>query len=164
MATPTTTARSNGLLALKTVETVLTSIGWEPERTDVESVFRVDFSADNIPVLDALADVRVDFERFLFYLNFRDRATPQSRAQIMEFVTRANSELIVGNFELNLDDGSVRFKSSIDFTGAQLTEPLVRDAIRSAMDAVEYFADAFVAVVRGEKSALQALASAGTSK
>jgi hypothetical protein len=164
VATPATAARNNGLLALKTVETVLTTIGWEPERTEADSVLRVDFSTDNIPIRDAFAEVRVDFERFLFYLNFRDRALPQTRAQTMEFVTRANFELIVGNFELNLDDGAVRFKSSIDFTGTPLTEPLVRDAIRSAMDAVEYYADALVAVVRGETTAVQALAGAGTAK
>jgi hypothetical protein len=131
-------ARKNGLKALKTVEKVITSIGWKPEETDYEGVLRVDFSGDNIPIIEALADVRLDYERFLYYLNFRDRAPAKQRQEVMEFVTRGNFDLVTGNFEFNLDDGTVRFKSSVDFTNEELTETLIRNVIRSAMDAVEH--------------------------
>jgi hypothetical protein len=153
-------ARSNGLRALKTVKKVLADVGWKPEATGIEGVLRIDFSTDNTPVADAIADVRIEYERFLYYLNFRDRAPPARRTQTMEFVTRANYDLVIGNFEFNLDDGSVRFKSSIDFTGTDLGPALVRDAIRSATDVVELYADALVAVVRGQMSAVKALQEA----
>jgi hypothetical protein len=153
-------ARRNGLKALRTVKSVLAKVGWEPEETETEGVLRVDLSVDKIPISEALADVRIDYERFLYYLNFRERAPATHRKQTMEFVTRVNFDLVIGNFELNLDDGSVRFKSSIDFTGAELTATLIRDAIKSAMDAVEQYADALVEVMRGEKRAVRALREA----
>jgi hypothetical protein len=75
----------------------------------------------------------------------------------MEFVTRANFDLISGNFELSLEDGALRFKSSIDFTGVNLNETLIRNMIRSSMDAVELYGDAVVKVIRGERSAEDAI-------
>ena len=150
-------ARKNGLKAFKTVKRVLTKIGWEPEETEKEGVLRVDFSVDKIPIAEAIADVRVDYERFLYYLIFKNRALSKYRSETMEFVTRVNFDLVIGNFEFNLDEGLVRFKSSIDFTAVELTEPLIRDAIKSAMEAVEQYAGAIVDVMRGKKDAVQAL-------
>ena len=150
-------ARKNGLKALKTVKKVLTDTGWKPEETEKEGVLRIDFSEDDIPIADALAEVRIEYERFLYYLNFKDRAPAKYRSETMEFVTRVNFDLVIGNFELNLDHGLVRFKSSVDFTATELTPSLIRDAIKSAMDAVETYADAIVEVMNGKKKALQAL-------
>lgn len=150
-------ARTNGLKALETVEKVLTDVGWEPASTETDGVLRVDFSTDGTPIIDALADVRIDSERFVYYLNFRDRAPAKHRVETMEFVTRANFDLVIGNFELNLDDGAVRLKSSVDFTGVVLSEKLVTNAIQSAMDVVEVYADALVTVMRGEATAVQAI-------
>jgi hypothetical protein len=158
MATPDR-ARKNGLKAAKTVQGVLKTVGWEPEETDEEAVLRIDFSTDNTPVSDALAKVRVDIERFIFLINFRDQAAPKTRAQVAEFITRANYDMVIGNFELDYETGSVRFKSSVDFTEAMLSEELVRNAIQSAMDVVEHY-DALVEVMRGAKRAKEAVEEA----
>lgn len=153
-------ARENGLNALKTVKKVLTKMGLEPEPTDLEEVLRVDFSKDNIPIAEALADVRVDYERFLYYLVFRDKVPVKYRKEVMEFVTRVNFDMVIGNFELNLDDGLLRFKSGLDFTKVKLSEALIRGAIACAKDAVEEYADALVAVMQGKQTASQAFKDA----
>lgn len=158
--TATDNARENGLKALENVREILNIVGWDPEETEQEGVLRVDFTEDNIPIEDAIADVRIDYERFLLYLNFRERAPVEHRRETMEFVTRVNYGLVIGNFELDLNDGFVRFKSSVDFTGVELIPPLIRDAIKSAMDAVEQYADAIVEVMQGKKKAKQALEEA----
>ena len=150
-------AQENGLNALRTVEKVLTEVGWEPKTTNIEGVLRIDFSIDKSPIADALADIRIDYERFLYYLNFRDRVPGKLRKQTMEFITRVNFDLVIGNFELNLDDGFVRFKASIDFTQVELNETLIRNVIRSAMDVVEQYANALVDVMNGEKKPIQAI-------
>lgn len=153
-------ARKNGLKALKNVKEVLKTTGWDPQETEKEGVLRVDFSVDNIPIDEAIADVRIDYERFLYYLNFRQKAPVKQRHETMEFVTRVNYDLVIGNFELNLENGFVRFKSAVDFTGTELVPPLIRDAIKSAMDAVELYADAIVDVMHGKKKAKKALEDA----
>lgn len=151
--------RKNGLRAFGVVREVLHGIGWNPVETEYEGVLKIDFSSDQIPISEALAEVRLDYERFIYYLNFADRAEPKWRGATMEFVTRANFDMITGNFELNLDSGLVRFKSSIDFTSSELSGRLVRNVITSAMDVVEHYAEALVSVLEGRKAVEVALRS-----
>jgi hypothetical protein len=153
----TVSAEQNGQNALRTVSRVLTSIGWHPQETEYEGVLRVDFSGDHIPISEALADVRIEYERFIYFLNFGERVPPDRCDEMAEFLTRANFGLVIGCFEFDLDDGRVRFRSSIDFTNSELTETLIRNSIRSSMDAVERYGDAIVKVLRGELDAMQAI-------
>jgi hypothetical protein len=157
-------ARKNGLAALATVKGELTKVGWDPQQTDEEGVLRVDFSIDKIPVADALVTVWIDLERFLILFRFRDRAAPKRRAAVTEFITRANCGLVTGNFEMDYADGAVGFKSSVDFTQVELSRLLVRNAVLSAMDVVEHYANQLVAVLRGKMTARAAIrAVEGTS-
>lgn len=151
------TSRENGLKALKNVKAVLTSIGWDPQPTDIEGVLLVDFSTDDIPIANAIADVRIDFERFLYYLNFKGNVAAKNRKESMEFITRINFDLVTGNFEINMDDGSVRYKSSIDFSQVPLSKILIGNIIKSSKDAVEYYADAMIEVMSGKKKAAHAI-------
>ena len=155
-----TRARKNGLKALDSVQKTLTKVGWEPQISETEGVFIVDFSVDNIPVSDAVADLRIDYERFVFYLNIKGHASAKTQIETIEFVTRANYDLIIGNFEFNFKDDSVRFKSSIDFTEETLSEALIRNVIKCAMDVVEQYGDELVHVMKGVKKAAQAISDA----
>jgi hypothetical protein len=151
-------ARSNGLKAATTVEKVLKRFGWKPEETDEEAVYRVDLEDYHIPLKDAHAVVRVDVERFIFVFTFRDRAGPKQRPEVVEFITRANCDMAIGNFELNYDTGEVRFKSGLDFSHVELSELLVRNAILCAIDVVEAYGNELAEVMRGEKNGRIAVA------
>lgn len=48
---------------------------------------------------------------------------------ITEFVTEANDGLIIGNFELRVDRGELRFKTSISVEGDRLTPTLVKNLV-----------------------------------
>src|SRR5438874_9539363 len=58
---------------------------------------------------------RVDEERFifLFYSYCPVRAPEDKRPVLADFLTRANYGLYVGNFEMDYNDGEVRYKTSI---------------------------------------------------
>ena len=152
--------RKNGSRALVQVKEFLSELGWEPRKTELPEVFLVDFETDNIPIGSIHFDVRVDYERFLCYFNFKDQATAKSQKQVMEFVTRANSGLLVGNFEFNVESGFVCFKSSVDFTGIELSKTLIRNTLKSGMDAVEQYAEALVNVIRDNKGVIEAISDA----
>ena len=149
--------RENGLRAMKTIKTLLTKIGWDPQKTDIEEVLLVDLSDENLPIISAHFDVRLDYERFLFYLNFKDHVPKKYLDETIKFITLVNYDLVIGNFELNIYDGFIRFKSSIDFTQVVLNETLIRNMIKSSMDTVEQYADALLDVMNGNKNALDAL-------
>ena len=148
-------AGENSTDALRAVRACLTTIGWEPEARSGWTL-DVDLESDETAVCGVTAEILADAERFLFYVRFRDAAPPELRAEVAEFVTRANAGLVIGNFELHFDAGALRFKSSLDFTAVELSELLIRNAIVSAMGAVEHYTPYLLAVIAGELSARDA--------
>ena len=156
-------AHENGKIALQRVKQFLNEIGWDPQKTDNEEVLLVDFNEDNTPIRDAHFDVRMEFERFVCYFNFRDTPSKDQQKELVEFITRANFNLVIGNFEFDYESGKIRFKSSFDFSNEILTETLIRNTIQSAMDVVEQYADVLVEVLRGNITAQQAILEAEKS-
>lgn len=47
-----------------------------------------------------------------------------NRLKVAELLTRINYDLTFGNFELNLDDGTVFFKTTIDLADGQMTKAM----------------------------------------
>ena len=157
MTGKTDKARQNGLDAFATAKSVLKDVGWDPQETDFEGQLKVDFSKSAIPISDAEINIKIDYERLVCYFNFKDIAPKKHIDQVTKFSTLANFGLIIGNFEVILDTGQVRFKSSLDFTGIKVQERLVKNVIRSAMDVVEDYGDAAADVIRGQKTATKAI-------
>jgi hypothetical protein len=82
----------------------------------------------------------------------------EQRAAAAELITRINFGLVIGNFELDLSDGEVRYKTSLDFEGGRLTEPLLLQLVRSNLSVMEHYLPAFIAVSTRSSSAVDALA------
>ena len=139
---------------------VLTEIGWEPQPDDQTAGFYVDFGPPRIPVSDAFAAIATETEQFVFYINFGPAVPPEQMAEVAHFITLANWGLMIGNFEMDYTDGHVRFKSSVSFRGTELSEALIRNAILSAMNAVERYADALIQMMARGKGAEQAFKEA----
>jgi hypothetical protein len=150
----------DGMADEKTVETlrqVLEEIGWDPQPGSRPASFFVDFGEPHVPLSAALAAITEE-SQFILYIVFGVAAAPDVRDEVAEFVTRANWGLRIGNFELNYADGRVQFKSSVDFTGLELSEILMVNVIRPAISVVESYADALMDVMAQRKSAEQAIA------
>ena len=118
---------------------VLDELEWEPEADEHVSGFHVDFGPPHFPVATAFAALAEDSQEFVFYINFGVNAAPEDRESVMHAITRINWGLTIGNFELNLDVGHLRFKSSVGYGGVGLSEMLIRNAIERAMAAVEAY-------------------------
>ncbi|TNF32209.1 MAG: hypothetical protein EP329_10975 [Deltaproteobacteria bacterium] len=97
-------------------------------------------------------------ERLIFYA-FGEQDTPEERrAEVMELVTRANYAMLIGNFELDLEDGEVRFKVAVDLEGVEDVTSLVRTHMTACMVTFDQYLPALYAVQRGTATVLEALA------
>ncbi|WP_179862142.1 YbjN domain-containing protein [Longibacter salinarum] len=68
-------------------------------------------------------------DQALFYSVYPD-AVPQDRlGAVAEFITRVNFDLPIGNFELGLDTGELRMKTSIDVADDDVSVALVRNLV-----------------------------------
>ena len=75
------------------------------------------------------AQAREEQQQFVFY-SVCPMAMPDfKREAVAEFITRANYGMIIGNFELDYNDGEVRYKTSLDVEGTVLNSALIRQAV-----------------------------------
>src|SRR5262249_32831943 len=96
---------------------------------------------------------RADEEKecFSFYSILPPHASEDKRGGVAEFVTRANYGLIIGNYELDRRDGQVRYKTSIDIEGGELTHKMVENLIYANLTTMDDYFPGFMAVMYGDK-------------
>lgn len=146
-----------GLQAFEVVGKFMEDDGWHPQRIDDNHVYRSYFVGSNGEVT-CFAQVRVDLEQLIFYVVMPMRVPAELRASVAEFVTRANYGLRIGNFEMDFDDGEVRYKSSLDFEGITLVPELIRNAFYPAVQTMDHYLPGILSVIYGGKSPEEAIA------
>jgi len=62
-----------------------------------------------------------------------EKVADEHRTAVAVLLARINYGLILGNFELDLSDGEVRFKASIDFGGVEPTQEQLRPLSATAL-------------------------------
>ncbi len=85
--------------------------------------------------------------------------TPEGRRlEMSELLTRINFGLPLGNFEMDFGDGEIRFKTSIDVSGARLRVELFEGLLDSNIAAMDVYLPALEAVRDGRLSPKSAVA------
>lgn len=93
--------------------------------------------------------VREDEQQVLVHAVLPFRVPFDRRVEVALYLTRANYGLVIGNFEFDLDDGEVRFKTAIDVEGAVLTEALVDHLVIAGAVTTDRYLPGIHAVVEG---------------
>ena len=63
--------------------------------------------------------------QFNFYSSLNLKVPEEKIGKVMELITRINFSLKNGNFELNIDNGELRFKTTISFAKEHFDEVLI---------------------------------------
>lgn len=146
----------NGLLGFATLGQFLEEDGWHPQQLEDRNIYRMGFAGHNGDTT-CYAQVLVDLEIFLFYVQWPIRVPEEARTAMAEYLTRANYGLRIGNFEMDLTDGEVRYKSSLDFEDATLTPDLIKHAIYPAVQTMDRYLPGMMAVIYGGKPPAEAI-------
>jgi hypothetical protein len=146
-----------GLLAV--VAEFLDEQGWEHERAPDGDALAFVFRGDR-EQWTCYCDAMEEHRRVAFYSVAPFNVPEETRPAVMEFITRANYGLVIGNFELHLADGEVRFKTSLDVKGSELTPVLAGRAIIPNLHAMNTYLPGLDALV-GDPSAAPADVIAG---
>jgi hypothetical protein len=93
-------------------------------------------------------------EQLLVHSVFEEPVPPRRREEMALFLTRANFGLVIGNFELDLDSGELRYKTSIDVEGAELTEPLIDHVVLANVATFDRYLPGIEAVLEGTDALL----------
>ena len=131
---------------LSSIEQFLDRRGWPHERLPGGDVVSFPFQGDTERWV-VYGEAREEEGRVIFYSVVPFNVPAERRPAMAEFLTRANYGLHIGNFELDLDDGEVRFKTSLDVKGAQLTAQLVDRAVVMNLHATNRYLPGIEALV-----------------
>lgn len=144
------------------VERVITEAGWKFSREDDgQGIIDYLLQMDESSLIEAfLMRLSEPFQRLVLYVLFRPKAKKEHRQELCEFVARANYGMGDGNFEMDFDDGSVRFRISLDFTGVPLAASLVRNLLVDALNTIELYQRALGRVIAGKAKAKAAVEAA----
>ena len=99
--------------------------GWPYDEADDPAVLELGFEGPN-GSWTCYADCRDEARQLLFYSILDESVDEHGRTTMAEFLTRANYGLGIGNFELDFNDGEVRFKTSIDVGTTELDAESIR--------------------------------------
>ncbi len=147
----TTTEQGGGEQA---IEGVLKEIGWEHARASSESWHaHVPTKTGAVP---AVVYHHGPTQTILFYLVVPLKLPDDHRAEVAEFLTRANRGLRLGAFELNWDDMEVRYRVGVDYEGAK-PDLAFKNAIGDALAMYDRYRDALASVAWGGRGPADAL-------
>lgn len=101
---------------------------WPYSLVEGRTVYKTGFEGKN-GQFTCFAQERGEQDQFVFYSVFPVRTPESQNAAVAEFITRANYGMIIGNFELDYNDGEIRYKTSVDVEDVDVNESLVRHMI-----------------------------------
>ncbi len=113
----------NGSL-LDAVIAFFTNDDWTFTKLQGQTVLHMAYQGEH-GLWNCYAQTRETEKQFVFYSIYPEAIPEDKRLPLAELLTRINYGLILGNFELDLDDGEVRYKTSIDTTGSTLNFQLM---------------------------------------
>ena len=136
---------------LETVIQFLLDDDWSFEKMKGATALQFGFSGEN-GEWTCLAQAKEDQNQFIFYSRAPVEAPEDKRLAMAEFLTRANYNLILGNFEMDFSDGEIRYKTSIDVEGDRLTPALIKPIIYSNLQMMDKYLPGITSVIEGSES------------
>ena len=131
--------------------------GWNFDVLPDRPVLRLGFRGERGEWV-CFAQTREDQQQFVFYSRPTQQVPENRRSAVNEFITRANYGSIIGNFEIDLNDGEVRYKTSIDVEGGELTSQMVHNLVGTNVRMMDRYLGGLLSVALEEKDPFEALA------
>lgn len=101
---------------------------WKVHQLEGKPILSMAFRGDNGSWM-CYAQAKEQQSQFVFYSVMESNVPADKRQAIAEFLTRANYGLTLGNFEMDFSDGEVRYKTSVDVEGGQLTTQMIKTLV-----------------------------------
>jgi hypothetical protein len=78
---------------------------------------------------NCIVDINEDNSSFLF-ITFNGTTCPQDkRIKLAELLTRLNNNLRYGNFEMGMESGEIKFRTSLNFEAIELNDKIIDNII-----------------------------------
>lgn len=123
---------------------------WKYEIVEGETVLRFNFKGSAGRLL-CYADVEEEKDWLIFYSYLPVNAPAEKMPVMAEFITRANRGMRIGNFELDFEDGEIRYKTSIDIEGGELTNKMIDNLLRANLSTMNRYFPGMMELIYSDK-------------
>lgn len=144
---------------LETMAAYFEAQQWTFEQATDRPLLRMPFDHKGEP-WTCYAEAREVQHRVIFYAVPPVTVPEPRRAAMAELVARANFGVTIGNLELDMNDGEVRCKTSLDVTGDRLTPALMHSLVLANLKVMHHYLPSVKAVIAGALP-IDAIARAG---
>lgn len=131
---------------------------WDFQWMENTSFLMLDFSGKN-GSWRCYAQARELQRQVVFYSVLPVRTPENKRHAMAEFITRANYGMVIGNFEMDFEDGEIRYKTSLDVEGAELLHPLLRQVVYANIIITDRYLPGIMRVLYSDASPQEVLLS-----
>jgi len=131
--------------------------GWSFTQLEGQPVLRTGFQGES-GHWTCFAQAREEQAQFLFYSICPVNAPEDRRMAAAEFLTRANYGLLIGNFEMDMSDGEIRYKTSIDVQGDRLSPALIKPLVYANVLMMDNYLPSLMSVIYGNVPPAEAVA------
>lgn len=132
---------------LSTIQKFLDSKKWKYKRIEDKNVIHFGINASNGNI-DCVAEVREEHKQFIFLSYCTIKAIDEKLNSINEYLSRVNYNLVIGDFEINFEDGKIRFKSSMFYDDLfPISEKLVEQNIITNLYMVDRYLPGIMSVM-----------------
>lgn len=135
----------------KAMTAFFTDDGWPFIQLEGRPMLTINFEGKNARWA-CFAQAREEQSQFVFYSLCPVNAPADRRAAMAEFLSRANYGLIVGNFEMDFEDGEIRYKTSVDFEGLPLAPAAFRTAVYANVSMMDQYFPGLMSILHSTVS------------
>jgi hypothetical protein len=140
----------------ETVQRFFTDDEWYYMQLDNQPILQMGFQGRN-GKWSCYAQVNSEQKLFFFYSVCPINVPEDKRSLIAEFITRANYGIKIGNFELDFNDGEVRYKTSIDVENDDLSPALISNHVYANIWTMDRYLPGIMSVVYSDEEPADAI-------
>lgn len=140
---------------LKKIINFVTKQEWLFTSIKGESRIIINISGNN-GTFQCVADVREAEERFIFLSICGANVPDDKRTLMSELLTRINYGSFLGNFEMDYEDGEIRYKTSICCKSSELTINIIEHTVMANIVMMDTALTGIMKLIYGDITAQQA--------
>ena len=129
---------------------------WQFAKLETEPTLRLAFQGKN-GKWKCYAKAREQQKQFVFYSVCPINTPENKHLPIIEFITRANYGMIMGNFEFDFTSGEIRYKTGIDVEGDRLSFALIKQIVYANVMMMDEYLPGIMAVIEGKVEVKEAI-------
>lgn len=122
------------------------------EKGIIRMQFKIEGKLDHVRLI---LDIRNTY--FISYGCIDMNVEKDQRREMAEFFTRANFGLLIGNFEMDMNDGEIRYKVSVDCDHTTLSGQMIERSLDMPLIMFQRYGNEMLKVMFGMESAEEAI-------